>query len=181
MANVVQQRPWKGFTLKYNPDVHWSAALYRSLDGLQYTDGNNIVTFGRDDYSGFRLNTMSTNKPHATLCIRDKPSLTTHVDYVNRYPSVLQTTSYNFQSTETTGEICVGVVKAQKRFLKNTSQHFADHVMIKQKPEVKPAFLNRKTGKKKEIECVRVDGAGDEGRFMTRFSTGGQNVTSERK
>ena len=42
MANVVQRRAWKGFTLKYNPDVHWSAALYRSLDELQYTDENNI-------------------------------------------------------------------------------------------------------------------------------------------
>lgn len=106
---------------------------------------------------------MSTNKQHATLCIRDKPSLTTHVDYVNRYPSVLQTTSYNFPSTKTTAEICVGVVKAQKRFPKNPAQHFADLVMIEQKPEVKPAFHNSKTGKKKEIECVRVDGAGDEG------------------
>ena len=73
---------------------------------------------------------MSTNKQHATLCIRDKPSLTTHVDYVNRYPSVLQTTSYNFQSTKTTGEIGVGVVKAQKRFPKNPAQHFADLAMI---------------------------------------------------
>lgn len=163
LANVAQRRARKGFTLKYNPDVHWSAALYRGLDELQYTDGNSIVNFGRDDQSGFRLDTMSTNKQHATLCIRDKPSLTTHVDYVNRYPSVLQTTSYNFPSTKTTGEICVGVVKAQKLFPKNPAQHFADLVMVEQKPEVKPAFLNSKTGKKKDIECIRVDGAGDEG------------------
>ncbi len=163
LANVVQRRARKGFTLKYNPDVHWSAALYRGLDDLQYTDANNIMNFGRDDQSGFRLDTMATNMQHATLCIRDKPSLTTHVDYVNRYPSVLQTTSYNFPSSKTTGEICVGVVKAQKLFQKNPAQHFADLVMVEQKPEVKPAFINNNTNKPKEIECIRVDGAGDEG------------------
>jgi hypothetical protein len=35
--------------------------------------------------------------------------------------------------------------------------------MIEQKPEVKPAFINNKTNKPKEIECIRVDGAGDQG------------------
>ena len=160
LAKVVQRRARKGFTVKYNPDVHWSAALYRGLDNLQYTDGNNIVNIGRDDQSGFRLDNMSTNK---TLCLRDEPPLTTCIDYVNRYPSVLQTTSYNFPRTRTTGEICVGVVKAQKLFPKNPAQHFADLGMIEEKDEVKPAFINPLTRKVKEIECVRVDGAGDEG------------------
>lgn len=163
LAQVVQRRARKGFTIKYNPDVHWSAALYRGLDDIQYTDGSNIMNFGPDDQSGFRLDTMSTNKQHATLCLRDKPPLTTCVDYVNRYPSVLQTTSYNFPSTKTTGEICVGVVKAQKLFPKNPAQHFADLLMVEEKSEVKPAFINHTTGKEKDIECVRVDGAGDEG------------------
>ena len=38
--------------------------------------------------------------------------MTTRTDYVNRYNSVLQTTSYNFTATGTTSEVCVGVVKA---------------------------------------------------------------------
>ncbi|CAB4038415.1 Chromatin modification-related YNG2 [Paramuricea clavata] len=164
LAKGVQKRARKGFTMKYNPDVHWSAALYRGLDHLQYTDGSNIVNFGRDDQSGFRLDTMSTHKQHATLCLRDEPPLTTCVDYVNRYPSVLQTTSYNFPATETTGEVCVGVVKAQKLFPKNPAQHYADLTMVVEgKEEVKPAFINHTTGKRKAVECIRVDGAGDEG------------------
>lgn len=35
--------------------------------------------------------------------------------------------------------------------------------MIERKPAIKPAFINNKTGMPKEIECIRVDGAGDEG------------------
>ena len=31
------------------------------------------------------------------------------MDYVNKYPSVLQRTSYNFTETATTGEMCAGV------------------------------------------------------------------------
>ena len=120
---------------------------------------------------------MSTNKQHATLCIRDKPSLTSHVDYVNRYPSVLQTTSYNFPSTKTTGEICVGVVKAQKRFPKNPAQHLADLVMVEQKPEVKPAFLNSKTGKKRTLNALGSMALETRGHSMTRFSIGGPSVT----
>ena len=35
--------------------------------------------------------------------------------------------------------------------------------MLEAKPELKPAFMNPHTGNRKLIECVRVDGAGDEG------------------
>jgi len=48
----------------------------------------------------------------------DSPA-TTHTDYVNRYPSSLQTTSYNFTGTKNTQEVCVGVVKGAKIFPKN--------------------------------------------------------------
>jgi len=39
VAKVVSRRARKGFTLKYNPDAHWSSALYRGLNLIQYTDG----------------------------------------------------------------------------------------------------------------------------------------------
>ena len=42
-AKVTSRRARKGFQLKYNPDTHWSAALYRGLSHVQYADGSNIV------------------------------------------------------------------------------------------------------------------------------------------
>ena len=121
------------------------------------------MILGHDDAAGFRLDTMSTHKQHASLRLKNDLPLTTRSDYVNRYPSVLQTTSYNFPATETTGEICAGAVKAQKLYNKNPAEHFADLMMLEDKPETKPAFLNPLTGEDKEIECVRVDGGADEG------------------
>ena len=162
LAQVTNRRARKGFTLKYNPDEHWSAALYRGLDDIQYKDGRQIMNVGRDDQAGFRLDTMTTSKQNATLCCKDNLPLTTRTDYVNQYPSVLQTTCYNFAATETTGEVCAGVVKAKKLFFKNPAQHYAD-MMIERNEDIKPAFINPLTGKTKEIECIRVDGGGDEG------------------
>ena len=163
IAKVVSKRARKGFTIRYNPDQHWSAALYAALDKLQHENGCNIINIGRDDQAGFRLDTMATNKQHATLCVKGSEHLTTRTDYVNKYASVLQTTSYNFPSTKTTGEICAGVVKAPGLFEKNPAQHFADLEMVEQHEEITPAFINPVTGKGKEIECVRVDGSYDEG------------------
>ena len=163
LAQVTNRRARKGFTLKYNPDAHWSAALYRGLDEIQYRDGRHIMNVGRDDQAGFRLDTMTTSKQNASLCCNDNLPLTTRTDYVNQYPSVLQTTCYNFAATETTSEICAGVVKAKKLFLKNPAQHYADMIMIEGNEEIKPAFFNPLTDKRKEIECIRVDGGGDEG------------------
>lgn len=163
LAKVTQRRARKGFTLKYNPDSHWSAALYRGLDYIQYKDGTHIMNVGRDDQAGFRLDTLSTNKQFGTLTLKDHVSTTTRTDYMNPYPSVLQTTSYNFPSTETTNEICGGVVKAKKLFNKNPAQHYADMLMLEKHEDIKQAFLNPRTGKQKDIECIRVDGGGDEG------------------
>ena len=55
------------------------------------------------------------------------------------------------------------MVKAKKLFFKNPAQHYADMMMIEGNEEIKLAFLNPVTGKRKEIECIRVDGGGDEG------------------
>lgn len=159
---MTQRRARKGFTLRYNPDDHWSASLYNGLDYNQYKDGQHIMNAGRDDQAGFRLDTMTTSKQHGTLCLNYNLPLTTRSDYTNPYPSVLQKTYYNFPATCTTGEVCAGVVKAKPLFNKNPAQHFADMLMIQEK-EIKPVFTNYQTGKDKEIECIRVYGGADEG------------------
>ena len=162
VAQVTSRRARKGFMLKFNPDTHWSNALYRSLNVLQLTDGSNIMFLNRDDAAGFRLDTLTTHHQYSTPVVRGKETLTTFTDYVNRYPSVIQTTSYNYTGTETTPELCAGVVKAQPLFLKCPAQHMADLNMLQEKPELKPAFFGP-DGNQKLIECIRVDGASDEG------------------
>ena len=82
---------------------------------------------------------------------------------MNKYPSIIQTTSYNFTGTKNTGELCAGVVKAQAIYPKNPAQHYADLNLLSVAPELQPSFLNPQTNKPKLIECARVDGASDEG------------------
>lgn len=50
----------KGVYSNFNPDSHWSAALYKDLNWLETTDGSDIININRDDTSGFRLDTMVT-------------------------------------------------------------------------------------------------------------------------
>ncbi len=93
--------------------------------------------------------------------------MTTRTDSVNKYSATLQTTLYNFSSTNTTPEICVGVVKASGSFPNNPAQHTADLTLLDSgdvdKQELKPAFVDLVTGTPKPIDCIRVDGASDEG------------------
>ena len=79
----------------------------------------------RDDATGFRLDTLTTCKQHANPVTQGHDILTTRTDYVNKYPSIIQTTSYNFTRTNTTGEVCVGVVKAPPIHSKNPAQHYS--------------------------------------------------------
>ena len=159
IAHVTFRRARKDF----NPDSHWSAAFYGGLNRIQYEDGHNIVNANRDDASSFRLDTMATHKLHKTPVVHGMQALTTHTDYVNGYPSTLQPSSYNFARTATTPEACVGIVKAAGVFPKNPGQHLADIEMLEGTTEVAPAFLNPVTEQRKQIECIRVDGACDEG------------------
>lgn len=106
---------------------------------------------------------MATHKLHKTPVVHGMQALTTHTDYVNRYPSTLQPSSYNFARTATTPEACVGIVKAAGVFPKNPAQQLADIEMLEGTTEVAPAFLNPVTEQRKQIECIRVDGACDEG------------------
>ena len=80
VANLISRRARKGFTLRFNPDRHWSAALYRGLDALQLKDGTDILNINRDDQAGFPLDTLSTHSKHATLCIGEEQPLTTKTD-----------------------------------------------------------------------------------------------------
>lgn len=162
LAQVTSRRSRKGFQLRFNPDFHWSCALYRGLQYIQMTDGRCIINVNRDDAASFRLDTLATNRQHSAPAVKGCDVLTTHKDYVNRYRSVLQTTSYNFTGTLTTLECCAGVVKASPLFSKSPAQHAADFDMLHRKEELKNVFL-QPNGDPKNILCVRVDGASDEG------------------
>lgn len=61
-----------------------------------------------------------------------------------------------FLETESTPEICVGVVKAHNVHEKNPAQHAADFEKLEEFEETKLVLA-------REIECVCVDGASDEG------------------
>jgi len=54
-------------------------------------------------------------------------------------------------------------VKAAKLHQKNPTQHMVDLCMLESKPELSSAFINPFSGTHKQIECIRVDGATDEG------------------
>ena len=123
-----------------------------------------MCLINRDDATGFRLDTLTTCKQYATPTVRGNEILTTRTDYVNKYTSTLQTTSYNFTGTQSTTEICAGVVKAPTTIHpKNPCQHAADLAMLEQQEELQPAFRHPDTGAPKSIDCIRVDGASDEG------------------
>ena len=97
-------RARKGFNVRLNIDAHWSCAFYKYLDYIQLKDGEDKVILNRDDAAGFRLDTTYTHKQHKILAEASNPELTTRTDYVNKYASVLQTTSYLFMGTENTAE-----------------------------------------------------------------------------
>ena len=105
---------------------------------------------------------LATHKQFASPTVRGCDVLTTHTDYVNRYPSVLQTTLYNFTGTPTTPQLCAGVVKATPLHCKNLAQHAVDFEMLKSQESISAAFYTP-NGVVKNILCVRVDGASDEG------------------
>ena len=121
------------------------------------------MNLNRDDASGFRLDTLSTHRLHRSPVVKGHDLLTTHTDYVNNYPSILQATCYNFSATKTTGKLCAGVVKAAGIYEKNPAQHYADLEMLEKVNELQPTFINVHSNTNKKIGCVRVDGAADEG------------------
>jgi hypothetical protein len=156
-AQITCRRARKGFNIKLNPDAHWSAAFYRGLDKIQFEDGRDKCTTNRDDAAGFRLDTTFTHKQHKSISSKSNPEMTTRTDYVNKYSSVLQVTSYLIPATKTTPQHSAGLVKAHILYPKDPSQHAADLVMLENDPDYKSCLKN------KPIDCIRVDGAGDGG------------------
>ena len=59
--------------------------------------------------------------------------------------------------------MCAGIVKATGVFPKNPFQHCADLEMLEEALEVKPMFFSPFTNGRKQIECIQVDVAADEG------------------
>lgn len=142
VAKVTTSRACKGFTLRCNPDGHWSNCFYKGLNTLQYKDGCDLTNINQDNASGFRLDTLTTNK-YANTVVQGQDIVTTRTDYVYKYPSVLQTTSYKFSCTDTMPEVCVGVVKASCTYPKNPAQHACDLSMLDSKEELKHVHVNR--------------------------------------
>ena len=161
VANVKYQRARKGFSLKYNPDTKWSRSMYKLFKQL-LRDGKSILLLNRDDQPDSALTRSTfTHKNYPMLSL--KHTNTTRTDFVNKHSTQLQTTSYNFTKTETTDELCAGVVKASKLHEKSPSQHADDIVELERVDVLKSAFYKENTQEPKEVECVQVDGAGDEG------------------
>lgn len=155
-AQVTSRRARKAFNVRLNPDCHWSAAFYRGLDKIQLEDGRDKTVINRDDQSGFRLDTTYTHKQHKAVSGISDPEKTTRTDYVNKYASVLQTTSYMILPTNTTCQATAGIVKPHMVFPKNASQHTADLAMLENHEEFYDHIAQKK------IDCIRVDGASDE-------------------
>ena len=85
---------------------------------------------------------MLTHRLNWMPIVQGSNAISTHTDYVNGYKSVLQTTSYNFFKTHTTGEVCAGVVKPIRVYPQNPTQHFCDLAMLEMMLELQPAFVN---------------------------------------
>ncbi|XP_041459979.1 uncharacterized protein LOC121411367 [Lytechinus variegatus] len=156
VAQITSRRARKGWNIRLNPDSHWSNTLYRDLDTLQLQDGRNKLVLNRDDAAGFRLDTTYTHKQYKSVSLKEQPELTTHTDYVNKYKSVLQTSMHLIVETENTAQKVLGVVKAHQLYPKDPSQHMADLYMMAKMDEFA-------TDMHKPIDCIRVDGASDEG------------------
>ena len=120
-----------------------------------------LSLLNRDDQTGFRLDSTLTHKNMSALNTTG-PTLTTHTDFLNKHQTQLQTTCWNFTKTETTSEVCIGVVKASGVHQKSPSQHAADLEMIQALDPVQPVLFHGSCNKK-EIECIRVGGASNEG------------------
>ena len=156
VAQITSRRARKGWTIRFNPDHHYSNAFYKDLDALQLKDGKNKLILNCDDAAGYRLGTTYTHKQYKNVSLINQPELTTHTDYVNKYKSVLQTSMHLIMATDNTSQKVLGVVKPHHLFPKNPAQHMADLLMMSEMEEFKDDL-------RKPIDCIRVDGATDEG------------------
>lgn len=128
--------------------------MYTCLEQLQKQDNTTSMILNRDDAADFRLDTKFTHRQHSRLCLTNDPEVTTRTDYVNKYASTLQISSYLFLETETTPDVSFGVVKSQRIHQKSPAQHMPDLRMLEESSELKELFG-------KEVEYIRVDGGAD--------------------
>lgn len=99
-AQITCRRAQKGFNLKLNPDAHWSSSFYKGLNKIHFEDGRDKCVINCDDAAGFRLNTTYAHEQHKAVSDAKCPEVTTRTDYVNKYASVIQVTSYVMPATK---------------------------------------------------------------------------------
>ena len=73
------------------------------------------------------------------LCKDHKPPLRTLIMLIDTSP--FYKPPHNLSTTETTSELCAGVVKATGVYPKNPMQHMCDLEILEEKFELKPAFV----------------------------------------
>lgn len=96
-----------------------------------------MVQIKQDDFKPRRSGRFPftfNNKQHKATSLSGNPELTTRTDYVNKYSSVLQTSSYMFMGTNNTAEKCMGVEKAHHLFQKTATQIAELEPWMKNKP-----------------------------------------------
>ena len=117
-----------------------------------------MFAINRDNAAGFSLNTLATNNQHRTLVVDGKQTLTTHTDYLNKYPSTLQTMCYNFTGMARQESI-VHILSSLPRYFPNFLRRFENDIHI--------ASFNLSSQtvylKVPKTLCGQVDEAGDEG------------------
>lgn len=107
-ASIVSRKARKGFNVKLNVDTHWSCSFNKTLDFVQLKNGLDRVVLNQQDSDWTRL---LLTKKKTVLAEKGNPELTTRTDYLNKYSSVLQTSSYMFLETDNTPLGCFGAVK----------------------------------------------------------------------
>ena len=128
--------------MKFNPDTHYSCSLYKVLgkNSALKIQANKIV-LNRDDQAGFRLDTTYTHSKHRMLSVDQE--VTTRTDFVNKYSSVLQSSTYLFMARDKPDERAAELSKIMLRKKKNASQHAADFKFLKTTEEFKHLFLGK--------------------------------------
>lgn len=84
---------------------------------------------------------------------------------MNSYPSILQTSSYNFSAEKTTGEVWAWIVKAAGE--KKAAQHSADLAKLEDEASVNGISI---TEQRKQVECICIE---MKGLLILRSSFGG--------
>lgn len=109
-------------------------------------DGNNILNINCDDAAGFRLDIITTCKQYATPVVQGCEVLTTILQYFKQLPTTFPQQRWSCEgSTSTLQEPCQALFRScnvrEGRYLATTLW----------------------TSHPKQIDCIRVDGAGGEG------------------